>query len=53
VDDVVFAHEDQVSRHGSDSGLRDRDLPESAVAQPRTTFGGVFRHDSPFAMAAA
>lgn len=51
--DVLLAHEDQVSRYGGDPSVRDIGLLESAIAQPQATFGGAFLHDFPFAMAAA
>src|SRR5690606_17241660 len=38
---------------GGSSGLRDRGLLESALAQPRQQFGGQFAHEYPFGMAAA
>gem|GEM_PF-3064669 len=37
--------------YGGSSGLRDRGLLESAVAQPQSSFGGAFAHDGLFAMA--
>ena len=51
--DVLLAHQDQVSRYGGDPSVRDIGLLESAIAQPQATFGGAFLHDFPFAMAAA
>ncbi len=51
--DVLLAHRDQTARYGGDPGVRDLGLLESAIAQPRATFGGEFLHPFPFAMAAA
>ncbi|MBX3435700.1 MAG: type II toxin-antitoxin system death-on-curing family toxin [Pirellulales bacterium] len=53
VDDVLFAHADQIARYGGDPGVRDAGLLESAVAQPQATFGGQPLHAFPFEMAAA
>jgi death-on-curing protein len=51
--DVLFAHADQIARYGGDPSVRDVGLLESAIAQPQATFGGAFLHDFPFEMAAA
>jgi death-on-curing protein len=51
--DVLLAHADQIARYGGDPSVRDMGLLESAIAQPRATFGGAFLHDFPFEMAAA
>jgi death-on-curing protein len=53
VEDVVELHATQLSVYGGSAGLRDRGLLESAVAQPRASFGGEFTHEGLFAMAAA
>lgn len=53
VEDVLEIHEMQLDRYGGGSGLRDHGLLESAVAQPKATFGGEFVHDGLFSMAAA
>jgi death on curing protein len=53
VDDVLSLHADQVALYGGDPGIRDLGLLESAVAQPRATFGGQFLHKDLFEMAAA
>ncbi len=53
LEDVLLAHEDQVTRYGGDSGVRDAGLLNSAIAQPRATFTGTFLHAFPFEMAAA
>lgn len=50
---VLALHQRQLERFGGGSGLRDLGLLESAVAQPQTSFGGEFVHQSLFAMAAA
>ena len=53
VEDVLSLHADQVTLYGGEQGVRDRGLLESAVAQPRATFGGKFLHEDLFEMAAA
>lgn len=52
-EEVLELHALQLARYGGASGLRDRGLLESAVAQPKAAFDGTFVHDSLFAMAAA
>lgn len=53
VDDVLEIHATQLDVYGGGAGLRDQGLLESAVAQPRASFGGDFAHEGLFAMAAA
>ena len=53
LDDVQFIHRDQTTRYGGDPGIRDRNLLDSALAQPRASFGAKFLHAFPFEMAAA
>ena len=53
VDDVLQVHANQVDLYGGDHGVRDVGLLESAVAQPRASFGGEVLHEDVFAMAAA
>jgi death on curing protein len=53
VDDVLEIHAMQLAVYGGGTGLRDRGLLESAVAQPQSSFGGALAHEGLFAMAAA
>lgn len=53
VEDVLQIHADQLERYGGLSGLRDHGLLLSAVAMPRSTYGGEFLHGDLLAMAAA
>jgi len=53
VQHVLQIHELQLARFGGGSGLRDRGLLESAVAQPQVSFGGAYVHGGVIAMAAA
>ena len=53
VEDVIELHATQLEIYGGASGLLDRGLLESAVAQPQSSFDGTFAHDGLFAMAAA
>jgi death-on-curing protein len=46
-------HRDLVETYGGSEGVRDEGLLESALAQPKASFGGNYVHDSIFKMAAA
>ncbi len=50
---VLIIHADLLKRYGGQPGLRDRNLLESALAQPKITVGGRFAHKSLFEKAAA
>jgi death on curing protein len=50
---VLTIHADLLQRYGGEPGLRDRGLLESALAQPRMTFGGKDVHKTVFDKAAA
>jgi death-on-curing protein len=53
-DDLVYTiHADLLQRYGGRPGLRDRNLLESALAQPRMTVGGKLAHKTLFDKAAA
>ncbi len=52
-EDVLTLHADQVELYGGEHGVRDMGLLDSAVAQPRASFGGQFLHNDLFEMAAA
>jgi death on curing protein len=39
--DVVYLHGQLIAQSGGSAGLRDQNGLESALAQPRMTFGGV------------
>jgi len=51
--EVLELHEGLIRRFGGASGLRDAGLLESALNQPRATFGGEYLHADPVEMAAA
>lgn len=51
--DVLQLHADQIALYGGDPALRDQGLLESALAQPRASFGGQPLHADLFEMAAA
>jgi death-on-curing protein len=53
LDEVLEIHNDQITRYGGAAGIRDLGLLQSALAQPRATFGGQFLHSDLFEMAAA
>ncbi len=50
---VVPIHTDLLQRYGGQAGLRDRNLLDSALAQPKMTFTGKFVHKTLFDKAAA
>ncbi|MCL4538405.1 MAG: type II toxin-antitoxin system death-on-curing family toxin [Bacteroidetes bacterium] len=50
---VLRIHADLLQRYGGKSGIRDRNLLESALAQPRVTVGGKLAHKTIFEKAAA
>jgi len=50
---VPVIHQDQIRRYGGESGLRDKNLLASALAQPKMTAGGKYVHKSIFDKAAA
>ncbi len=52
-DEVLELHEGLVRRFGGATGLRDAGLLESALNQPRATFGGEYLHADVVDMAAA
>lgn len=53
VDHVLKLHERQITETGGEHGVRDIGLLESAVAMPKSMFGGVFLHASVYDKAAA
>ena len=53
VEDVIELHAMQLEEFGGGTGLRERGLLESAVAQPQASIGGEYVHDGLFAMAGA
>jgi death on curing protein len=50
---ILSFHEDQINQYGGNSGIRDRGLLESALAQPEASFGGEYVRKNIFEMAAA
>ncbi|MBI4613518.1 MAG: type II toxin-antitoxin system death-on-curing family toxin [Planctomycetes bacterium] len=50
---VIKIHRDQIERYGGSSGIRDMGLLESALAMPRSGFGGQYFHTDLHEMAAA
>ena len=52
-DQVLLLHADQIATYGGTDGLRDQGLLDSALAQPRTTFGGELLHPTLAEQAAA
>jgi death on curing protein len=52
-DDAIAVQKQAIESYGGLAGLRDPGLLSSAMAMPKTAFGGQFMHDSIPAMAAA
>ncbi|HXE52096.1 MAG TPA: Fic family protein [Tepidisphaeraceae bacterium] len=53
LDHVLRLHERQIERFGGSGGVRDVELIESAIAQPRQSFNGQYLHGGVIEMAAA
>ena len=53
IEDVLDLHANQIELYGGEKGLRDMGLLDSAISQPRATFGGEYLHADIFEMAAA
>ena len=53
LDEVLALHEDQISRYGGGTGIRDIALLESALGSAAATFAGKFLNETLFEMAAA
>jgi death-on-curing protein len=51
--DVMQIHANQTALYGGACEIRDVNLLESAIEQPRASFDGVYLHAFPFEMAAA
>jgi death on curing protein len=51
--DVMQIHVNQIERYGGATDVRDAGLLESAIEQPRASYGGTYLHSFPFEMAAA
>ncbi|MGD1044440.1 MAG: type II toxin-antitoxin system death-on-curing family toxin [Bacteroidota bacterium] len=50
---VITIHTDLLQRYGGEKGLRDRNLLESALVQPKMTIRGKYTHRTIFDKAAA
>jgi death-on-curing protein len=50
---VLTIHTDLLQRYGGETGIRDKNLLESALAQPKMTIGGKYIHKTIFDKAAA
>ncbi len=51
--EVLEIHQDQVTRYGGASGIRDIELLKSALGMPSATFGGQFLQTDIYEMASA
>ncbi|MBT9132173.1 MAG: Toxin Doc [Firmicutes bacterium] len=50
---IIYFHEQLILGYGGSHGIRDENLLDSALEQPKVTFGEKFLHDSIMKMAAA
>ncbi len=50
---ILFLHDQLIKQYGGSYGIRDETLLDSALEQPKMTFGSCFLHNSIFKMAAA
>jgi death-on-curing protein len=53
LDDILESHLNQIDIYGGSHGIRGIGLLESAIAQPKASFGGQYLHADIFEMAAA
>jgi len=53
IDDVLKLQQHQINVYGSEHGVRDFGLLESALAMPQSMFGGQFLHKGIYEMASA
>ena len=53
LDEILYIHQDQITRYGGVQGIRDFGLLQSAVAMPMAQFDGVYLHPDLNAMASA
>jgi death-on-curing protein len=52
-DVILHFHEQLIQLYGGSLGIRNEQLLDSALEQPKTTFNGSYLHDNIFKMAAA
>ncbi len=50
---IILLHDQLIKQYGGSTGIRDEKLLDSALEQPKVTFGRNYLHDSIFKMAAA
>ena len=50
---IIYFHEQLIGLYGGTLGIRDEELLDTALEQPRAMFGGSYLHDSLVKMAAA
>jgi death-on-curing protein len=53
LEELLEIHRDQIGRYGGTLGVRDMGLLQSAIAMPKSTFGGQYLHSDLYEMAAA
>jgi len=52
-DTILYFHADQIKRYGGSYGVRDKNLLESALAQPQTTLKGKYPYKNIYEKASA
>lgn len=52
-DQILHLHKKAINDYGGSGSLRDENLLESAIAQPKATFDGKYLHENIYLMAAA
>jgi len=50
---ILYFHEQLIQIYGGTPGIRDERMLDSALEQPKTTYGGKYLHDTIIKMAAA
>lgn len=53
LDEVMAIHQDQIANYGGSLGIRDQGLLDGALAQPESSFDGIYLHPDIYSMAAA
>jgi len=53
LDEIMEIHQHSIQTYGGDHGIRDRGALESAIHQPKASFGGKLLHDTLWTQAAA
>ncbi len=52
-DQILHLHRNAINDYGGSDSIRDKNLLESSIAQPKATFDGKYLHENIYMMAAA